>query len=388
MIIALEPLDTLFFRDGKPFTMEEDTWADTMILPYPSVLYGALRSTYFANHSELFKELTQEKKLNTSEDPTTNLRITGIYYELLHDKRNLGPHLPLPRDLVQLKNRDPKELKREKRELTYKVVTLERCQRNSNYCSDYVSCSQNIDPLVHSQEVTRLDTGLISIVDYNGYYRTYSNMENILARSIRDHIVLEPKVGISLNPKTRSSQKHRLYRVGMYRYKGLRLLIQFSGLTLPDKGIMKLGGEGRAVSYQSRTENISIEEPEKINDGLFKLYLATPAIFEQGGWLPDSLDPTSLSGSIRGIEVELLAASIGKHRSIGGFDMLTKQPKPMRQAVPAGSVYYFQAKNKTSPESIIEAFHGKSLQGNDSNNITYKQQGFGIAYVAAMENTN
>ena len=49
MIIQIDPLDTLFFRNGKPFTMGEETWADAVFPPYPSVVYGALRSAYFSN---------------------------------------------------------------------------------------------------------------------------------------------------------------------------------------------------------------------------------------------------------------------------------------------------------------------------------------------------
>lgn len=48
MIISLEAIDTLFFRDGKPFTMGEDNFASGIFPPAPSVLYGALRSAYFA----------------------------------------------------------------------------------------------------------------------------------------------------------------------------------------------------------------------------------------------------------------------------------------------------------------------------------------------------
>ena len=30
MIIEMNPLDTLFFRDGKPFSMGDETWADAI----------------------------------------------------------------------------------------------------------------------------------------------------------------------------------------------------------------------------------------------------------------------------------------------------------------------------------------------------------------------
>jgi CRISPR-associated protein Cmr3 len=36
MEIKIQPLDTLFFRDGKPFEKGENTWADGMMLPNPT----------------------------------------------------------------------------------------------------------------------------------------------------------------------------------------------------------------------------------------------------------------------------------------------------------------------------------------------------------------
>ena len=74
MQIQIDPLDTLFFRDGKPFTMGEDSWASGIVPPYPSVIYGALRSAYFSNH------ITELKKATKWDDPTMNLKIKGIHF--------------------------------------------------------------------------------------------------------------------------------------------------------------------------------------------------------------------------------------------------------------------------------------------------------------------
>jgi CRISPR-associated protein Cmr3 len=64
MIIELNPLDTLFFRDGKPFAMGEETWADGIFPPPPSVIYGALRTAWFANNIEEFVRLKINNKLD------------------------------------------------------------------------------------------------------------------------------------------------------------------------------------------------------------------------------------------------------------------------------------------------------------------------------------
>ena len=43
-MIKLEPIDTLFFRDGKPFSMGEQSSAHGIFPPYPSTLFGAIRA--------------------------------------------------------------------------------------------------------------------------------------------------------------------------------------------------------------------------------------------------------------------------------------------------------------------------------------------------------
>ena len=93
-IIELDALDTLFFRDGKPFSMGDDVWADGIFPPSPSVFYGAIRSIYF---SENIDKLELTATINN--DPTKDLIIKGIFFSI-----NEKPYFPLPMDLVKEKN--------------------------------------------------------------------------------------------------------------------------------------------------------------------------------------------------------------------------------------------------------------------------------------------
>ena len=96
MRIRISALDTLFFRDGKPFTMGEETWADGVFPPYPSVLYGALRTWYIANHPDGISQRLI--------DESAGIRISSLHYRLPS-----GLHLPLPLDFVEPKNKKEKE---------------------------------------------------------------------------------------------------------------------------------------------------------------------------------------------------------------------------------------------------------------------------------------
>jgi CRISPR-associated protein Cmr3 len=64
---------------------------------------------------------------------------------------------------------------------------------------------------------------------------------------------------------------------------------------------------------------------------------------------------------------------------IGGFDMQKREPKYMRKAVPAGSIYYFEKENDSV--DISQIFNSHSIC-DDFADINYKNQGFGIYYFA------
>ena len=92
MIIRIKALDTLFFRDGKPFYVGEDNVASGIFPPFPTVAYGALRSAYFAG------DLDGLKLANCPGDPTGSLRIKGLYLQVGEDI-----YFPLPADCIKLK---------------------------------------------------------------------------------------------------------------------------------------------------------------------------------------------------------------------------------------------------------------------------------------------
>ncbi len=350
MRIKIEPLDTLFFRDGRPFSMGDDSWANGVFPPYPSVIYGALRSLYFSEH------ISELKNACTANDPTRNLKINGIYF--LDCKEN-NIYLPLPHDCVQRKNT---------KEPTH-VLSLSQININS-------SCPvKNV--LSSDGEVENVNDGLISIDSLKTYLQCKDKIFNFI--KISDKVKLEPKVGIGISRITGTADESKLYTASMRRIEDLALLIDFEGIDIPQSGLMKLGGEGKATSYQVDDANIDVLPYNfKYDKTIFKLYLSTPAIFKKG-WLPAWIDEKNLTGEYNGLKVKLQTASIGKPLYIGGFDMRAGKPKPMRKAVPFGSVYYFEIIDG-SIEMAFEKFHQKAIS--DFN----PDQGFGIAYVGGVNN--
>lgn len=356
MGIKIDALDTLFFRDGKPFTMGAETWANGMFPPSPSVIYGVLRSVYFSNRiSDLYKA-------NTTDDPTFGMRIKQICLQI-----GGSEYFPLPLDCAKKKGN---------KENT--IVML-----NAGELITSASCPvQNILKPAGNNKVETAEDGCLDVRSLNEYLKKpYDGLPFI---KLSEYVLTEPKIGIGREALTRTAKEGMLYRVGMRRLESemksgghtekCYVVVDFENLQIPDKGITKLGGEGRAAAYE-HIETAKIDAPQ-LNGAAFKLYLSTPAIFSKG-WLPEWIDNNTFEGTFNGIRLKLVTTAIGRPVYIGGFDIKRKEPKPMRRAVPAGSVYYFEVLENKGNISITDAFHGKPISDDEND----KKQGFGITFV-------
>ena len=350
MRIKIDAFDTLYFRDGKPFTMGAETWGSGIFPPHPSMLYGALRSAYFSHNTQALKDA------NTANDPTRDLKITGF-----HLMNNNEIYFPAPFDCVKEKDANNK-----------RAFILKPKE-----CSIISSCpTSQILMLDGERKIENIPDAWLNESSFQSYLMC--DESNISFTELNSLVISEPKIGIGRSNVTHTAQDAMLYRVAMKRMKDTSLIVEFDGLNneLPQSSIMKLGGEGRPVHYES-IKDISIKAP-KISGKIFKLYLSTPAIFKNG-WLPAWIDGKNLEGQYRDLQLKLITSSIGRVVYIGGFDIKAGEPKPMRRAVPAGSVYYFEILSNAQGLSPIDIFHGRAISD------FAPEQGFGIAYVGAVK---
>jgi CRISPR-associated protein Cmr3 len=322
------------------------------------VFYGAICSAYATQNN-----ITNPKDIK---EATKNLVIKGIY---LHD--NGVVYLPLPLDLVQKKNKTQleKEDEQDDRKVGKDYINLKTLNKLS--IQNYVSSNlDNITLLGFTEEVEELEAGLLGITPFKQYLQ--GNTSGLKAKQIDDFIQKENKIGIQRTNETHISEDGRLYRVGMNRLTRLKFCIEFEGLEIAKKGLLKLGGEGKTVKYDDGVLESNFKISHQVQSTTFKLVLKTPAIFENG-WLPNLIDNQ---------KIKLLSACIGKAINIGGFDMIAKEPKYMCKAVPAGSVYYLEADNE---QTIKDTFASHSISDNFKDN-NYQNQGFGLYQLANLKN--
>lgn len=348
--IQLDPLDTLFFKDGKPFSMGEETWADGIFPPPPSVLYGAIRTA-------LISEQMGDTSLEDLISQTKNLVISNLAFNL---GEGSDDYYPLPFDVVTYKDKDP-----EKDNYTVFPLPIKPVNLLSGSGFSVFPMYDRDD----NQTVENIKGGLISRTNLIKYLKgSYADFK---CKNWSDFMTEEPKVGIKRNRSTRTTSEAdgELYRVGMKRMKRraqFQVTIKWERGLFPfltGGNLIRLGAEGkmtRVFLVENATSFIA-----KLTTRYIRVYLATDGVFENG--IPDLFR--------YGISAKLVGMATGKPFMLGGFDMVTMKPKPMLKVAPAGSVFYFE----TDAPVDVSSLQGLALS-DSINGMDYARQGFGIAY--------
>lgn len=369
--IEIIPIDPLFFRDGRPFTMGEETVGIGMSLPRPSTIYGALRAAYYSHSNISLEEL---------ESKTKSLVIDSINF---YNKQTNSFYLPTPLDIGVDKNIVGKgfpkyDLKLSKDSSFTKNLKEKKLKENSFRFLEF-------------SELT-MKSPANTLMNYNDFltYLEEDKEKEYKLKDISDLVLNENKIGIGRNKIQHSSEEGKLYRIGMNRFQTwedenpISFIVNIKepeGLKLPNSGMIKLGGESKTAYFRNIDNDhfkdhtlIQIEQETKY----FKIILSTPAIFEKGSIPGQKLQ--SKFDEIR-FSPNLIGMCVGKPVFIGGFDMNQKKdnrkPRTMHKAIPAGSVFFFESKN--IPQDLAKKFEDTSISDYEP------EKGFGLCYIGNFD---
>lgn len=366
MQIQLNPFDTLFFRDGKPFEMGEESWADGIFPPLPSVFMGLLRTAYLSTGA-----CSPQDVLNQ----TQGLHIKQVL--LGHNDQLL---FPTPLDLIHKQN----EQDCAGAIISYQQDLIPNPPALSSNQAPYLLIPRKEEE--ESDEINPKKPPLFFLEnDFNDYLKGEDKIEHPI--HINDYFKhQEPKIGIARDRSTHIVQESALYRVNMQRlehktnyHEKISILVDFDGINLPDRGTSRFGAEGKTVAFSKVEKEVALPTPE-ITGNKIKLYFATPGIFA-GGWHPFATDPlVNSQTTLSGTSVRFLAAASDKPIACGGFDMVKRIPKPMYRAIPAGSVFYLELETTEQAQTFAKQIHGTCLSdyGKDS-------EGFGLCLVGNVQ---
>ncbi len=316
-MLRIEPLDTLFFRDARPFgPMAQGSSG----LPQPQTVAGALRTAMLRRAGVDFERFAESIRSGRSFAEAVSTTSAGIS---LGSARFRGPWFALGGETMFPA---PTTLRRIENDAGNGGIV--RLDPLADELPGWHPPAEGMLPLWRR--------GRERIERVRGYIGA-SAMQKFLEGHTPDEIVkgeelfgFDSRTGISVASDRGTASEGLIYGVNMLALRpGVSLRMEISAPTevldlFPPNGMaVPLGGEGRRAVVTPE------EAPDELRardhgDGWCAV-LTTPGLF--GGWKPP----------VR----QLTSAAVDGHTPVSGWDLARGGPKPNRFAVPAGSVYFF-----------------------------------------------
>ena len=412
MWVLLEPEDVLLFRDSRPFTAGEDFRAEGRFPPLPPPVAGAIRSSLlqpalraagktfadFADSARTTPELQEIRDALGEADTMGRLHLAGPLVcrftpGIVDVVDAAQPLFPLPADLLgqqvpRPSDGPPPGLRKPVRGLPGGLMPMTIAAPQGAGSS---GTSAETGEWLDMHAMTDYLTGAVRV--------TPERLDDAPTDE-------ETRTGIEIAAGSRTVESGKFYTVQVQRprwqsgkEKATGLLVQAQtpdGYPVRD-GYLPLGGEGRSMylrclaDYQPALDRdgarTAIAQAICRDEGRFRLYLATPGVF--AGVAGNGVIPSALAaGQHAGLRFRLVALASGKPVLVGGWDLARGAPRPLRRAVPAGTVYYGQLESPCVEAALhlLAQFHFRTtLQGEDAlPEAAYRAQtGFGLTLVGA-----
>ncbi len=412
--LLLHPTDTLFFRDGRP--MSGSLSGHGAAWPLPSVLNAALHA---ALHRAALPEVHEHKR-GRSSDRASNAERDRKFGSLT----TAGPFpveaterwfFPCPADAQKSTNT---------------AVTLHpvRIHGTSSMPAPLTLSVANTEPPTKTKPAPWW-----SHKAWSAYLSSTPSPDDDHFKTDADFTDTEHSIGIGISAETGTQNGEQFYSAHSLRLReGWRLGVLAEAedkkngdpsdkrdlieLLFPNSGKQTpviVGGQQRLCTVERhQRQPLPLPIGPVINGTRVKWVLLTPAIFPQinahsGGWLPSWVD---LQGEVqlldgpgknyanrhrvsegRRIPAKLVAAITGKPIPVTGYalpnsadpDRTEGGAKSTHLAVPAGSVYYFEADSEAAAQALAAALN---WHGSDTSPTTIKnrrstlmgEKGFGL----------
>jgi CRISPR-associated protein Cmr3 len=337
--LRLEPLDVLFFRDGRPF--DEGSQAVSG-LPAPQTLAGALRTWLLREAGCDFERLGAAMRVGKGFASAAAEAGCGWVGQIAFRGPWLAlygkPLVPMPASLWAVETGDGggKEF-----------VRLDPLE--SATLPGWAPPEPGMLPLwQRDRRPARRAAGWL----------TPAGLTKFLAGEVPEpkEILKEDKLfgtdrrtGIAIDTGKRTAAEGLIYGAGMLALgRGVSFYAEVAG---PEEALkrvpavpepIRFGGEGRRVAV--RRLDRPFDWPRATGDGRPLLLLTTPGLFGPPRWRPEWL--------------KARAAAVPGHLAVSGWDLAAGGPKPARFAAQAGSVYFL--------ENGLEPPRGSLCDGEDA----------------------
>ncbi len=403
--LFFEPLDVLHFRDHRPFDAGLHTHARN-VFPMPSVFLGCVRTALLTREGAQFERddfgLTAgwARDLLGSKSAPGSLSLRGPFLARLQAKAPDGPadvegFLPLPLDLRSPEKNGP-DLEIQRALRTFRVDLPEqmvdaqgRPERVRTSVRRYHGAQARplCGPVPWGSEPRPAEkprenckprkappmSELLSLAGAAEYLEgSVPAPEHRCASSCLYQG--EPRVGIVRSNEHLTADDHLLYATEPFRFAeraGLAVEVELpadreSGAALADlhHAIVPLGGKGHRARIHYLPGGRLPPAPAELPTS-YKLWLVTPLV---------------LSPELTAWSDEITCAAGGRTVPVGGFDLAKRAPKPLRQALPAGTVLRVQG--GLPPDDALQRLAGAGDPSSNSQWTHDRRAGFGVTLVA------
>ena len=189
------------------------------------------------------------------------------------------------------------------------------------------------------------------------------------------------KLEMLLSEGTRSAEDGKLFtNRAVALKKDVGFVAAVAGAQLPDGGLLRLGGDGRAASIGPADMAWPQPDYERIaREARCRIVLTSPGLFTQG-WLPNGFTAadSSYRFDLHGVQGRLVAASVARSEVVSGWNLAGNQgkgsPKPAQRIAPTGSVYWLDELH-ASPDALRK-FAAAGLWGEPCEDVRRRAEGF------------
>ena len=386
----IQSLAPLVFRSGKTFGSQMS--AQDMIFPLPSAGAGLIRSLTITQRKTDFNE--QRCALdNPTYQQLLAIKSYGVYLAKYRKASTPIILTPKPANSLYVENDGKIELVR--------LAPQAMDDDCGSDIPDGLLYVQTVDAQGNAQTLKgKPKTGVKFWTLEN--LQKWQNGENLSYADIQKdgvtNIPTDIRTHVAIDDETLSSEEGRLFQTASYdmdyQAKSAKQIHQrgfnderlgFVVVSEQDltKDLATFGGERRLSQFLPISETLFATacqaQVQKINDAKgFSLTFITPCIFASG-YLPNWIVESTMAGKLpnSNINVRLKAVAIDRWQAVSGWDSLLWQPKAMRKAVSAGSVYWFELLDDIDLPAL------QRLQQPLADDVCDQNDGFGMALIAS-----
>jgi CRISPR-associated protein Cmr3 len=356
--LGLEPLDVLFFRDGRPFMSGIEQM--TSGLPLPQTLTGAIRTALLRGAGCHFGRLRETLEAGRSFADAVR-QACPPQGHWISEVSTRGPWL------ARWINRNDKQydvfvpmpaiLHRTKREESQILHRLAPLRPGELPGWQRPADPQGLRPLWLKQPaITESAEGFLTSAGLQKFLKgeEVSTTDEVHADEL---FAWDYRTGIGINPDRMAAAESQIYGRCFLALKDK--VFFYAEVQLPEgkdcaealRSISTLpwGGESRQACCLRLDQPFAWPKAPSPDSKQKPLVLLTTPCPFQAGWKPQALNG------------HLVAAAVPGSLAFSGWDLARGGPKPTRFAVPAGSVYFLESFPNPWPQSLAENDEDRQL---------------------------